>query len=576
MSSAGGSIPPAHEAPAGPSPRTVDGSVMNLEALLSDRLAAALEAVAGRPADPAVRRSQHADFQSAAALPLARSLGRAPRDIAADVIARADLPGAATVSGPGFINVTLAGPAIAAWINELTLDPPAVEPRTVVIDYSAPNIAKEMHVGHLRSTVIGDAAARVLEWSGHTVIRANHLGDWGTQFGMLIEHLVDLGDTGTDSLDDLTAFYRAARKKFDADDDFRTRARLRVVSLQGGDAATLALWKRLVTTSQRYFLATYGRLGVTLTEADFTGESFYNDMLASVVDELRDKGLLRVSEGALCAFPDGFTGRDGEPLPLIVRKSDGGFGYAATDLAALRYRVRDLGADRLLYVVGSPQRTHFQMVYAVARAAGWLPDGVTATHVGFGSILGPDGKMLRSRAGDSVKLAGLLDEAVQRASALAPDPAVATAVGIGAIKYADLSSDRLSDYIFDWDRMLALSGNTGPYLQYAYARIASISRRAGAATPGPIAPAEPVERALALELLAFEPVVTEVSATLEFHRLAGYLYDLATTFTRFYETCPVLSAAPEVRASRLGLCDLTGRTLRLGLGLLGIQTPDRM
>jgi arginyl-tRNA synthetase len=550
---------------------------MNLEALLSDRLAVAFEAVAGRPVDPAVRRSQHADFQSAAALPLARSLGRAPREIAADVLARADIPGTASVSGPGFINVVFADAAVASWINDLTLQPPSpAKPETVVVDYSAPNIAKEMHVGHLRSTVIGDAAARVLEWCGHTVIRANHLGDWGTQFGMLIEHLVDLGATGNDSLDDLTAFYQAARKKFDAGDDFRTRARLRVVSLQGGDPATLALWQRLVAVSAQHFLAVYGRLGVTLREPDFAGESFYNDMLESVVDELSGRGLLRVSEGALCAFPAGFTGRDGDPLPLIVRKSDGGFGYAATDLAALRYRVRDLGATRLLYVVGTPQQTHFQMVYAVARAAGWLPDGVTATHVAFGSILGTDGKILRSRAGDSVKLSGLLDEAVERASALTDDPSVAEAVGIGALKYADLSSDRLSDYVFDWDRMLALSGNTGPYLQYAHARIASIFRRAGDLDPAKIILAESAERALALELLAFEPVVAGVAATLEFHRLAGYLYDLATTFTRFYETCPVLSAPSEVRASRLGLCDLTGRTLRLGLGLLGIQTPDRM
>jgi arginyl-tRNA synthetase len=298
-------------------------------------------------------------------------------------------------------------------------------------------------------------------------------------------------------------------------------------------------------------------------------------MLASVVDELQAEGLLRVSEGALCAFPAGFIGRDGEPLPLIVRKSDGGFGYAATDLAALRHRVRDLGADRLLYVVGSPQRDHFRMVFAVARDAGWLPDGRTVEHVQFGSILGADGKMFRTRSGDSVKLAALVDEAVARAAALSDDPVLSVAVGIGAIKYADLSSDRTSDYVFDWDRMLAMTGNTGPYLQMAHARIRGIFRRTDA-EPGPIALAEASERALALELLAFEPVIAGVASTLEFHRLTGYLYAVASAFSACYEKCPVLTAEPEVRASRLALCDLTARTLRLGLGLLGIATPDRM
>jgi len=553
---------------------------MNLEALLSERLAAALEAVAGRTVDPAVRRSQHADFQSGAALPLARQLGRPPREIAAEVVARADLAGlaAAEVSGPGFVNLTVSDAFLAASVGDATVSPPPLDrPQTVVIDYSAPNVAKEMHVGNLRSTIIGDAAARLLEWQGHTVVRANHLGDWGTPFGMLIEHMIDGTGTGTgtDSLDDLTAFYQAARAKFDADDDFRTRARLRVVALQGGDRHTLARWRRLVAASQRYFLATYGRLGVTLTEADFAGESFYHDQLRSVVDELDAKGLLRVSEGAQCAFPAGFTGRDGEPLPLIVRKSDGGFGYAATDLAAVRYRTMDLEADRLLYVVGSPQRQHFRMVFAVARDAGWLPDGVTAEHVEFGSILGTDGKMFKTRSGDTVKLAALLDEAVTRASARTDDPAIAEAVGIGAIKYADLSSDRMSDYVFDWDRMLALTGDTGPYLQYAHARVRSIFGKTDA-VPGPVILGEPAERALALELLAFEPVVAATGATLEFHRLAGHLHAVATAFSAFYDRCPVRSAPPEVRASRLTLCDLTARTLRLGLGLLGITTPDRM
>ena len=551
---------------------------MNLEALLSDRLAPALEAVAGRPVDPAVRRSQHADFQSGAALPLARQLGRAPREIASDVLARADLAGvaAAEISGPGFVNLTVADELIAAAAGAETLSPPPIpRPQTVVIDYSSPTVAKEMHVGHLRSTVIGDAAARVLEWSGHTVLRANHLGDWGTPLGMLIEHLIDVDRAGAESPADLTAFYQAARSKFDADDDFRARSRRRVVALQAGDEWTRKLWRQLVGDSQRYFLATYDRLGVTLTEPDFVGESFYQDMLSSVVDELQAKGQLRVSEGALCAFPAGFTGRDGEPLPLIVRKSDGGFGYAATDLAALRHRVRDLSADRLLYVVGSPQRDHFRMVFAVARDAGWLPAEGTAEHIEFGSILGPDGKMFKTRSGGSVRLAALLDEAVARAALLSDDPSLSEAVGIGAVKYADLSSDRISDYVFDWDRMLAMTGNTGPYLQMAHARVRGIFRRTDA-RPGPIVLGEAPERALALELLAFEPVIAGVASTLELHRLTGYLYAVAAAFSAFYEKCPVLTAEPGVRASRLALCDLTARTLRLGLGLLGITTPDRM
>jgi arginyl-tRNA synthetase len=571
---------------------------MDLEILLSDRLAAAFTAVAGAPVDPAVRRSQHADFQSGGALTLARPLGRAPRDIASDVVARAALDGLATaeVSGPGFINLTVEDGFLAGLAAELTVESaPAIKPRTVVIDYSGPNVAKEMHVGHLRTTVIGDAAARLLGWQGHRVIRANHLGDWGTQFGMMIEHLADVGQTGERSVADLTAFYQAARVRFDSDPEFKRRAQLRVVALQSGDPATVELWLQLVAVSERYFLTVYDLLGVTLTGRDFLGESFYNDRLQPVVDELTAKGLLQVSDGALCAFPAGFTGREGEPLPLIVRKSDGGFGYAATDLAALKYRVQELGADRLLYFVGSPQRNHFQMVYAVAREAGWLTGEVSAEHVAFGSILGPDGKSLKTRAGDLIKLVDLLTEGIDRATAVALakspglDPVQARragrAIGVGAIKYADLSGDRISDYLFDWDRMLALTGNTGPYLQYAYARIRSIFAKAGStsaeaeagtAEKDPIVLVEPQEHALALELLAFAPVVAGVGESLEFHKLAGYLYELASTFSAFYEKCPVLTAPAGVRASRLALCDLTAGTLRQGLELLGIEVLERM
>ena len=548
---------------------------MNLENILQERLAPTLEAVAGRAVDAAVRASPHADFQSGAPLALARELGRPPREIAADVAGTADLAGVAAiaVSGPGFLNLTVADGLITGALDRLAGDDrlgvgPVADPARIVVDYSGPNVAKEMHVGHLRSTIIGDALARMLEWLGHDVVRVNHLGDWGTPFGMLVEHLIERGGDDDHSVADLTAFYQRARARFDGDDDFRTRARLRVVALQSGDPLSRELWRTLVGLSERYFLDVYDRLGITLGPGDFAGESRYQDELDGIVTELGEKGLLTESDGALCVFPDGFTARDGGAAPLIVRKADGGFGYAATDLAALRHRVRDLGADRLLYVVGSPQRTHFAQVFAVARAAGWLPDSVTAEHIGFGSILGADGKMLKSRAGDAVTLAGLLDEAVARASA--------PAIGIGAIKYADLSGDRRGDYVFDWDRMLAITGNTGPYLQMMYARTCAIARKATDG-PGRVLLTEPAERALALAVLGFEPAVRAAAGAAEPHRLAGYLYELASAFSTFYERCPVLRApAEEVRASRLRLVELTGRTLHTGMFLLGIEAPEQI
>ncbi|WP_229072266.1 arginine--tRNA ligase [Actinoplanes sp. DH11] len=548
---------------------------MNLEKLLHDRLAPALEAAAGTPVDPAVRVSPHADFQSGAPLALARTLGRPPREIAAEVAGRVQLGGLAeiTVSGPGFLNLTVSDDLIAVSLDALGGDdrlgiPPVARPERIVVDYSGPNVAKEMHVGHLRSTVIGDALARTLEWQGHEVLRVNHLGDWGTPFGMLIEQLIAEGAGAEHSLGDLTAFYRRARAAFDADEEFRTRARLRVVALQAGDAATQALWRRLVQRSEQAFLAVYDRLGVTLGPADFAGESSYADDLPGVVADLDAQGLLVESDGALCAFPAGFTGRDGSPIPLIVRKGDGGFGYAATDLAALRHRVRDLRATELLYVVGAPQRIHFRMVFAVARAAGWLPETVRAEHIGFGSVLGADGRMLKSRSGETIRLADLLDEAVSRASA--PE------IGLAAIKYADLSGDRRGDYVFDVDRMLAATGNTGPYLQYAYARIRSLRARAATA-PGPIRIVHPAERALGLALLGLGPAVRGAAASREPHRIASYLHELAATFSAFYERCPVLRAADdETRASRLSLADRTARTLHLGMCLLGIPTPDEI
>ncbi|MGN9894205.1 arginine--tRNA ligase [Micromonospora sp. L31] len=572
---------------------------MDLERLLTDRLAPAFATVAGGPVDPLVRRSPRADFQSDAALALARRLGRPPRDIAAAVLDQAELDdvcATAEVSGPGFLNLTVADRTLAALVSGLAGDdrlgvPVAPAPETVVVDYSAPNVAKEMHVGHLRSTVIGDAAVRLLDWLGHRVVRVNHLGDWGTPFGMLIEHLVDLGEaeaTQELSMGDLDSFYKAARVKFDADEAFRERSRQRVVALQGGDERTLRLWRLLVEQSERYFLTVYELLDVTLTRDDFRGESAYNDRLGGVVDELDRLGLLRPSDGADCVFPPGFTGRDGEPLPLIVRKGDGGYGYPATDLAALRHRTDDLGATRLLYVVGLPQRQHFAMLFAVAEAAGWLRPPTRAVHLGFGSILGSDGRMLRSRAGGSVKLVGLLEEAVVRATELAraknPEldaeaaAEIGRAVGVGAIKYADLATDRARDYVLDWERMLSLDGNTAPYLQYAYSRIRSVFRRAGtdARPDAAVLLTEPAERALAFELLGFAGVVAEVERSLEFHHLAGYLHRLASTFSAFYERCPVLRASGELRESRLVLADLTARTLRQGLHLLGIRTVERM
>lgn len=583
-------------------------------ALLTDLLAPAFAAVrdagcaaAGLdpdtvPAPPNVRRSDRTDFQADGAMALGKRLGRAPRDVAAEVAAAVDLTGVVTeveVAGPGFLNLTL-DPAFladatgAAWADErlsVEVDP---EPHRLVIDYSAPNVAKEMHVGHLRSTVIGDALARIHRHLGHEVVPENHVGDWGTPFGMLIEHLIDVGEdeaVAELSVGDLNRFYQDARGSFDGSDEFKERARERVVRLQAGDPETLRLWRVLVDQSAAYFQVVYDRLGVLLTTDDIVGESSYNDALPGIVDDLRAQGLLTLDDGAECVFPPGFTGRDGSPQPMIVRNRNGGYGYAATDLATIRHRVDDTHADRILYVVGAPQRDHLAMVFAVARMAGWLPDGVTAEHVQFGNVLGDDGKMFKTRSGASIRLVDLLDEAVTRAEAAIaernPDlvgderTAVARAVGIGAVKYADLSSDRVKDYVFDFDRMLAFEGSTGPYLQYAHARIRSIFRR-GEVDPSTLDPAAvaigaPQERELALALLGFGATVRHAAESSQPHRLCGYLFDLAHTFTGFYEACPVLRADDEAqRASRLVLCDLTARTLATGLGLLGIEAPERM
>jgi arginyl-tRNA synthetase len=571
---------------------------------LGSRLRAAIVEAFGAEyasVDPMVRRSERADFQADLAMGLAKTLKRSPRQVAEAVVAAGDFEGLSErveIAGPGFINFTLESRFLEAALASVAADdrlgvPFAAHQERVVVDYSAPNVAKEMHVGHLRSTIIGDALARLLVFAGHDVVPQNHIGDWGTPFGMLIEHLLDVGEAGARSdMGELGEFYRAARAKFDGESAFADRARQRVVLLQAGDARTLELWRQLVDLSNRYFSAVYERLGVGLRESDVRGESAYNDALADVSAELERKGLAKINDGALCAFPPGFTNRDGQPLPLIIRKQDGGYGYGATDLAALRYRTQVLGATRLLYVVGAPQAQHLSMVFAVGTLAGWLVPPARAEHVAFGSMLGADKKMFKSRAGDTVRLVDLLDEAVERADAelqrrkpdgdAAARRELAAAIGIGAVKYADLANDRIKDYVFDWDRMLAAEGRTGPYLQYAHARIHSIFRRAAEQGVARSARAElslqdPAERRLALELLDFGNAVIEAGEGLKPHRLCGYLYDLATAFTAFFENCPVLKAPDDAtRASRLALCELTARVLSCGLGLLGIAAPERL
>lgn len=568
---------------------------------LSKRVQVAVEAAFGdgfAAVDPVIRPSQFADYQANVALALAKRLRLSPREVATRIVAALDVGDVVSevqISGPGFVNLTLCDDWIANRAQEQLLDSrsgvPTEPPRRIPIDYSAPNVAKEMHVGHLRTTVVGDALARTLEYLGHQVIRQNHIGDWGTPFGMLIEHLLEVGEESPDAAElrnDPNAFYQAARSKFDGSATFAGRARARVVSLQGGDPETLRLWSDLIEMSTAYFNSIYGRLDVTLTDADLMGESRYNGELAGICDELQERGLAVVSEGALCVFLEGFTGREGKPVPLIIRKSDGGYGYGTTDLATIKYRVQQLHADRILYVIGSPQHLHLQMVWQTARLAGWLPPSVETVHVQIGNVLGEDGKILKSRSGAPVRLRALLDEAVERAALVVAgarpdlDPTVraviAGQVGIGAVKYADLAVGHATEYTFDFDRMLALTGNTGPYLQYAAARIRSILRRAGAAAPiGPVLIGHPAERALSLALLGFGASVAEVGAVLEPHRLCAYLFEIAQTYTAFYENCPVLKADDEaVRASRLGLCTSTLQVLEVGLNLLGVVAPQEM
>ena len=609
--------------------------MLRIAHLLEAQLRAAMERAlpeAAQPLDPQLApasKPEFGDFQANGALPLAKPLGQPPRQIAQAIVVQlkadpsfAELCLDPVIAGPGFINLTLRPERLCAEVAAQLGDPRLGVPRVasedapgqrtapVVVDFSSPNIAKEMHVGHLRSTIIGDCLARVLEFRGHPVLRLNHVGDWGTQFGMLITHLKQVAPEALDTADavdlgDLVAFYRQAKARFDEDDAFQATSREEVVKLQGGDPLSLKAWGLLCEQSRREFQTIYDQLDITLSER---GESFYNPTLQAVVDDLRAAGLLVVDDGAGCVFLEGVRGKDGQPLPLIVQKRDGGFNYATTDLAAIRYRFAAPpagdGAGRVIYVTDAGQASHFAAVFQVARRAGWIPDGASVEHVPFGLVQGDDGKKLKTRSGDTVRLRDLLDEAVQRAEAdlrrrlaeegRSEDDAfieqVATTVGLAAVKYADLSTNRITNYQFSFDRMLALSGNTAPYLLYAVVRIAGIARRGGdqagiagsasggseAASGASLQFSEPQEWALIRELLKLDGVIAEVETELLPNRLCSYLFELSQVFNRFYDQVPVLKADEPARSSRLALCRLTADTLKLGLGLLGIPTLERM
>ena len=541
---------------------------------LPSELNARVAAVAG--IDPELRaatKPQFGHFQSNVALRLAKSEGRPPREVAqriVDELEVGDLCEPPEIAGPGFINFRLRNEVLAGAAEAVLTDPQVGivatdDPQRVVIDYSAPNVAKQMHVGHLRTTIIGDCFNRVLTATGDTVIPQNHIGDWGTQFGMLIEQILDEGIEAAElDLAAADALYKRAAAHFKTDPEFATRARARVAIFQGGDEQSLAIWRQLLEISKQGFNDAYARMNVLLTDKDLAGESTYNDDLAAVCDELEASGVAVIDNGALCVFVDGFD------APLIVRKSDGGYGYATTDLAAIRRRVRDLHADRIIYVTDARQSGHFRQVFAAARKAGWLPDTVRAEHIGYGMVLGEDGKPLKSRDGSAAKLVDLLDAAEQNA---APE------IALAAIKYADLSSGLQKDYVFDPERMTRTQGDTGPYLQYAHSRCCSILREAQARgyQVGPITVLdEPAEQQLALNLSRFGEVVAELAENLQPHKLCSYLFELASGYSVFYENCPVLKSEDPVRSSRLGLVQATRDVLARGLDLLGIIAPERM
>jgi len=539
---------------------------------------------------------------------LAGILKKAPQEIAKQIseLVASDLQSFAIVSSmSGFVNITAKPEWLSNRISILLADPrlgvSVDQKKTFVVDYSAPNVAKEMHVGHLRSTVIGDTIVRMLEFKGHTVIRENHVGDWGTPFGMLIEHLLDLGeDRAADELGvgDLNSFYKQARSKFVSDEEFANRSRSRVVLLQGGDAETLRLWRILVDESMRYFNEVYSMLGVMLTDDDIRGESSYQELLPEVVDRLRESGDLEESDGADVVFPGGWVNRDGEPLPMIIRKADGGYNYSTSDLACIIDRVERLGCDGFLYVVGTPQKQHFEMVFQVAKKAGFMSHNHQAVHVNFGSVLDTDGKVLKSREGEVIKLHDLLQEAIRRAEQSIDDKnpdlvgkerdEVARAVGIGAVKYADLSTERTKDYVFDWEKMLSFEGNTAPYLQYAYARISSIFRKWGgdreslttnfeSLMESELSNLRSEEILLSRRLVEFPSILDDSVSTFSPHKLCKHLHSIASSFASFYENCGILKEDDEaISQRRLALCEVTSRELKLGLEMMGINVPERM
>ncbi|MBB4713443.1 arginyl-tRNA synthetase [Streptomyces luteogriseus] len=585
-------------------------SVTSLSDSVHQRLAAALSAALPQAgsADPLLRRSDRADFQANGILALAKKEKANPRELATQVVSgveSGELIKDVEVSGPGFLNITLTDRAITANLAARYADdsgrlgvPHTEQPGTTVIDYAQPNVAKEMHVGHLRSAVIGDAVVKLLEFTGENVVRRHHIGDWGTQFGMLIQYLEEHPHeldhkadevSGEEAMSNLDRLYKAARKLFDADEEFKTRARRRVVDLQAGDPRTLAMWQKFVDESKIYFFSVFEKLDMEIRDADIVGESGYNDMLAETCRLLEESGVAVRSEGALCVFFDDIKGPDGNPVPLIVQKSDGGYGYAATDLSAIRDRVFNLKADSIIYVVDARQSLHFKMVFETARKAGWLGDDVKAHQLAFGTVLGKDGKPFKTREGETVRLVDLLDEAIDRASAVVREKAQdlseeeiaerGTQVGVGAVKYADLSTSANRDYKFDLDQMVSLNGDTSVYLQYAYARIQSILRKAGASRPAahPELELHEAERALGLHADSFAATVTEAATEYAPHKLAAYLYQLASLYTTFYDKCPVLKAETQEQIeNRLFLCDVTARTLHRGMDLLGIRTPERL
>ncbi|MGF6435092.1 arginine--tRNA ligase [Kosakonia sp. 1610] len=577
---------------------------MNIQALLSEKVSQAMIA-AGAPAEceAQVRQSakvQFGDYQANGVMAVAKKLGMAPRQLAEQVLTHLSLDGIAhkvEIAGPGFINIFLAPEFLAENVDQALksdrLGVSVPQPQTIVVDYSAPNVAKEMHVGHLRSTIIGDAAVRTLEFLGHNVIRANHVGDWGTQFGMLIAflELKQQENAGEMALADLEGFYREAKKHYDEDAAFAERARSYVVKLQGGDEYCREMWRKLVDITMSQNQQAYERLNVTLTRKDVMGESLYNPMLPGIVADLKAKGLAVESEGATVVFLDEYKNKEGEPMGVIIQKKDGGYLYTTTDIACAKYRYETLHADRVLYYIDSRQHQHLMQAWTIVRKAGYVPESVPLEHHMFGMMLGKDGKPFKTRAGGTVKLSDLLDEALERARRLVAEknpemPAdelekLANAVGIGAVKYADLSKNRTTDYVFDWDNMLAFEGNTAPYMQYAYTRVLSVFRKAGIEEQvlenAQVAIREEREAQLAARLLQFEETLSVVAREGTPHVMCAYIYDVAGLFSGFYEHCPILTAeSDEIRLSRLKLALLTSKTLKLGLETLGIETVERM